>query len=347
MADEPAERPRGATARRAREEATGEDAATAPADASEPTAGAGDLFSEAPVAGSGGAALYRAALGLSPAAPADGEAGTPVADTPTPTDGADRARAAGARRPGRGSASAEPSEPTGAAAGEKAADPAADERRGHRDRLKRRFLEKGPEALADYEFLELVLFRTMPRRDTKPLAKRLLARFGGFWDVISAPEAELREVSGVGDAIVLDFRLYLAAIERAARERVREREVLSSWEEVRAYCRIAMAHETREQFRILLLDKKNRLIDDVVQQEGTVDHTPVYIREIMALALKKSATALILVHNHPSGDPSPSRADVEMTRRIVEVAEPLGIRIHDHLIIGRDGTASLRNLGHM
>ena len=217
--------------------------------------------------------------------------------------------------------------------------------KGHRQRLKRRFEAGGPDALADYEFLELVLFRSIPRQDTKPLAKRLISRFGSFWDVIAAPPERLREISGVGDATIFDFRLYRAAVERAARDRVMRREVLSSWEAVVAYCRIAMADEPREHFRILFLDKKNKLVADEVQQRGTVDHTPVYPREVVKRALELNASALILVHNHPSGDPAPSRPDIDMTRQITEVAKPLGIVVHDHIVVGRHGTASFRSLG--
>jgi DNA repair protein RadC len=215
---------------------------------------------------------------------------------------------------------------------------------GHRERLRARFMTGGADAMPDYELLELVLFRAIPRRDTKDLAKRLIARFGNFAEVINAPEPLLKELTGVGDRVVEELKLVQAAALRLARRQIIEKPVLSSWAGVLDYCRAAMAFEAREQFRILFLDRKNRLIADERQQQGTVDHTPVYVREVVKRALELSATAVILVHNHPSGDPTPSRADIEMTRLIVEAAKPLGITIHDHLIIGRDGHASLKAL---
>ena len=216
---------------------------------------------------------------------------------------------------------------------------------GHRDRLRARFREGGAEALPDYELLELLLFRALSRRDVKPLAKELIARFGSFAEVLAAPEARLAEVKGVGETVITDLKLVKAAAERLTRGAVRNRPVLSSWAAVLDYCRASMAFADREQFRILFLDKKNTLIADELQQTGTVDHTPVYPREVVRRALELSATALILVHNHPSGDPTPSRADVAMTRTIAEAARPLGIAVHDHLIVGRDGHASLKELG--
>ena len=216
---------------------------------------------------------------------------------------------------------------------------------GHRDRLRGRFREKGAASLADYELLELALFRALPRRDTKPIAKALLARFGTLADVLSAPPERLKEIGGIGEQAVIDLKLFQAIAERMGQDAVRMRPVLSSWNALLDYCRTAMAYEEREQFRILFLDKKNALIADEVQQTGTVDHTPVYPREIMRRALEVSATAIILVHNHPSGDPSPSRADIQMTKTIAEVAKPLGIVVHDHLIIARDGHASFRGMG--
>ena len=216
---------------------------------------------------------------------------------------------------------------------------------GHRDRLRARFRYQGAAALADYELLELALFRAVPRRDTKPLAKALLKRFGSLSEVLAAPPQRLKEVAGAGDAVVGELKLIKAFAERVAAEAVRKRPVLASWSALLEYCRATMAFEEREQFRILFLDKRNALIADEVQQTGTVDHTPVYPREVMRRALELSATAIILVHNHPSGDPTPSRADIQMTETIVEVGKPLGITIHDHLIIGRDGHASFRGLG--
>jgi len=215
---------------------------------------------------------------------------------------------------------------------------------GHRERLRERFREAGPDALSDYELLEAVLFRAMPRRDVKPLAKTLIATFGSFAEVISAPIARLAEVKGLGQASVTEIKIVQAAASRLLRGQVKKRPALSSWSVVLDYCRSAQAFAEKEQFRILFLDKRNQLIADEVQQTGTVDHTPVYPREVVKRALELSATAIILVHNHPGGDPTPSQADIEMTKRIVEVARGLGIEVHDHIIVGRDGHASLRGL---
>jgi DNA repair protein RadC len=215
---------------------------------------------------------------------------------------------------------------------------------GHRERLRERFRMAGPEALADYEMLELILFRSIPRQDVKPLAKELIAAFGSFAEVLGASEARLRSARGIGEATILDLKVVQAASQRLARASLVKRPVLGSWSTVIDYCRAAMAYEDREQFRVLFLDKKNQLIADEVQQTGTVDHTPVYPREVVKRALELSATALILVHNHPSGDPTPSRADVAMTKQVVDAATPLGIAVHDHIIIGRDGHASLKGL---
>ena len=215
---------------------------------------------------------------------------------------------------------------------------------GHRERLRQRFVQAGSDALHDYEMLELILFRAIPRRDVKPLAKQLLETFGSFAEVIAAPFERLKEVEGLGEAAITDLKIVQAAANRLLRGEVKKRHVLSSWSSVLDYCRTAMAFESKEHFRILFLDKGNHLIADEQQQTGTVDHTPVYPREVVKRALELSATAVILVHNHPSGDPSPSRADIEMTRAIVEVARPLGIAVHEHLIVGKDGHASLKAL---
>lgn len=215
---------------------------------------------------------------------------------------------------------------------------------GHRQRLRDRFQEAGPDALPDYELLELLLFRSIPQRDVKPLAKDLIQRFGSFAEVLGAPAARLTEVKGVGAGVAQDLKIVAAALERMARGAVAKRPVLSSWSAVLDYCRMAMAFAEREQFRILFLDKKNALIADEVQQIGTVDHTPVYPREVMRRALELSASAIILVHNHPSGDPTPSQADIRMTQQIVEIAKPLGIAVHDHIIVGKGGHASLRGM---
>jgi len=214
---------------------------------------------------------------------------------------------------------------------------------GHRERLRARFMEAGAQALADYEMLELVLFRAVPRRDVKPLAKDLLLKFGSFAEVISAPAERLKQ-EGLGEAAVIELKVVQAAAQRLARGEVKKRTAMSSGTAVIDYVRAAQAFAEKEQFRILFLDKKNRVIADEVQQQGTVDHTPVYPREVVKRALELSATAIILVHNHPSGDPTPSQADIEMTRQIASVAKPLGIALHDHIIVGRDGHASLKGL---
>jgi DNA repair protein RadC len=215
---------------------------------------------------------------------------------------------------------------------------------GHRDRLRTRFREAGADALADYELLELVLFRAIPRRDVKPLAKALLAQFGSFAEVVAAPRTRLEEFEGLGGAAIDEIKIVQAAANRFTRGEVKRKTVLSSWSSVLDYCRSAMAFSEREQFRILFLDKRNQLIADEVQATGTVDHTPVYPREVVKRALELSATAVVLVHNHPSGDPTPSRADIQMTKQIVEVAKPLGIEVHDHIIVGKEGHASLKGL---
>ncbi|AHF83761.1 hypothetical protein RLEG3_18950 [Rhizobium leguminosarum bv. trifolii WSM1689] len=215
---------------------------------------------------------------------------------------------------------------------------------GHRERLRDRFRELGDTALADYEILELLLFRLIPRRDTKPIAKALIERFGSLSGVFGAPQALLMEIKGVGEAVALDLKLISTVAHRTLKSELRSKQVLSSWSSVIQYCHAAMAHETREQFRILFLDKRNVLIADEVQGRGTVDHTPVYPREVVKRALELSATAMILVHNHPSGDPTPSRADIDMTKVIIDAAKALDITVHDHVIIGRDGHVSLKGL---
>jgi DNA repair protein RadC len=215
---------------------------------------------------------------------------------------------------------------------------------GHRERLRERFRNAGPDALSDYELLEMALFAAKPRGDTKPTAKLLLKTFGSFAEVIHAPEARLREVDGIGDASINLIKLIAAAASRIAKGQLQKRTLLSSWNSVIDYCRTAMAFADKEQFRILFLDKRNQLIADEVQQTGTVDHTPVYPREVVKRALELSATAVILVHNHPSGDPTPSQADVQMTKAIVDIAGPLGISVHDHIIVGKNGHASLKGM---
>jgi DNA repair protein RadC len=215
---------------------------------------------------------------------------------------------------------------------------------GHRERLRERFYSAGPAALSDYELLEMALYAAIPRRDTKPLAKALLKKFGSFAQVVYAPEARLREVDGIKAASVNQLKLIAAAADRIAKGEIKRSLALSSWNEVIDYCRTSMAFADREQFRLLFLDKRNQLIADEVQQIGTVDHTPVYPREVIKRALELSATALILVHNHPSGDPSPSHADIQMTKAIIDIAAPLGISVHDHIIVGKGGHASLKGM---
>ena len=215
---------------------------------------------------------------------------------------------------------------------------------GHRARLRERFLQ-GADALPDYELLELLLMQAMPRRDMKPLAKELLRRFGTFQRVISAEPAELLAVTGIGEAALVMLKSVQAAALRLARAEAMERPVISSWQKVLDYCRASMAYGKTEQFRLLFLDRKNALIADEVQQRGTVDHTPLYPREVVKRALELGASAIILVHNHPSGDPTPSKADIAMTREVVEAALKLGISVHDHIIIGASGHASLKSLG--
>ena len=216
---------------------------------------------------------------------------------------------------------------------------------GHRQRLRARFLKGGADAMPDYELLEMTLFAAVPRRDTKPLAKALMARFGSFAEVIAAPPARLMEVKGVGDSVVQLLKIVEAAAHRSAKTQVINRPVLSSWTALLDYCTAAMARVTNEEFRVLFLDRKNVLIADEVQNRGTVDHTPVYPREIVKRALELSASAIILVHNHPSGDPTPSKADIAMTREVAAAAKALGIAVHDHLVIGRGGHASFKSLG--
>ena len=215
----------------------------------------------------------------------------------------------------------------------------------HRARLRERFLQGGAEALPDYELLELLLFRSIPRQDVKPLARRLLDTFGDFNRVLTADAHRLRGVKGVGDAVITDLKVVEAATHRMARSRVLKTHVISSWDAVLDYCHTAMAHRETEQFRVLFLDRKNILIADEPQAKGTVDHVPVYPREVAKRALELNASALILVHNHPSGDPTPSDADIGMTQQIQQACEALGITLHDHLIIGKSRELSFRSEG--
>ncbi len=217
----------------------------------------------------------------------------------------------------------------------------------HRRRLRERFMDGGAAAMPDYELLELVLFRAIPRRDVKPLARRLLETFGDFNRVLSARASRLAEVQGAGDAVVQELKLVEAATHRMVRSRIIERPVISGWDAVLDYCHTTMAHRETEQFRVLYLDRKNVLIADEEQAHGTVDHVPVYPREVVKRALELNASALILVHNHPSGDPTPSEADISMTRQIDDAARALGLVLHDHLIVGKSTELSLRGAGYL
>ena len=219
--------------------------------------------------------------------------------------------------------------------------------RDHRKRLRDRFLSGGAAAMPDYELLELVLFRAIPRRDVKPLARELLDKFGDFNNVISAPAPQLAEVSGIGDAVICELKIIEAAAHRLSRARVLQRHVISSWDALLDYCHTTMAHRETEQFRVFYLDRKNILIADEEQGNGTVDHVPVYPREVVKRALHLNASALILVHNHPSGDPTPSDADISMTHQIPTAADALGITLHDHLIIGKSCEISFRAQGYL
>ena len=216
---------------------------------------------------------------------------------------------------------------------------------GHRERLRARFLKGGAEAMPDYELLELALFAAIPRRDTKPLVKALLKRFGSFAEVIAAPRERLLEIPGVGESVANHLKIVEAAAQRLAKTKVMGRPALSSWAALLDYCTAAMARSEKEEFRVLFLDRKNHLIANEVQNRGTVDHTPVYPREIVKRALELGASSIILVHNHPSGDPTPSKADIAMTREVTGAAKALGIALHDHLVIGRGGHSSFKSLG--
>lgn len=222
-------------------------------------------------------------------------------------------------------------------------DPAKPHYHGHRERLRERF-RKGSDALPDYEMIELLLFHTIPRVDVKPLAKRLIEKFGNFAGVVSAPR-EVLLGAGLKDNTIDMLKIVRESAVRLARQEVIDRPVLSSWQKVLDYCRARLAHEPTERFHLLFLDRKNVLIADEEQQRGTVDHTPVYPREVVRRALELGASAIILVHNHPSGDPTPSKADIAMTREVAKAAETLGVTVHDHIVIGRAGHASFKGMG--
>ena len=218
---------------------------------------------------------------------------------------------------------------------------------GHRERLRNRFLENGADSLPDYELLELILFRTLKHGDVKPLANLLINTFGDFNRVLSAPIERLIEVQGVGTEIARDLKLFEAATHRMSRGKVLKRPIISSWNALLDYCRVTMSHRDTELFRVLFLDRKNVLIADEIQGKGTVDHVPVYPREVIKRALDLNASALILVHNHPSGDPTPSNADIEMTETIRRACEGMGITLHDHLIIGKSTEVSFKSEGYL
>lgn len=216
---------------------------------------------------------------------------------------------------------------------------------GHRKRLKDRFLKSGAEAMQDYELLEVLLFLAVPRRDVKPLAKDLINKFGSFSEVISAEPARLREVKGLGENAIIAFRLVREGAVKLSQDKIMGQPVIGSWQALLDYCKMALSYQKKEQFRILYLNRKNILIADELQQEGTVDHTPVYPREVIKRALELGASALILVHNHPSGDPTPSRDDIDMTKEIIEAGKKLDVLVHDHIIVGKGNYASFKSLG--
>ncbi len=231
-----------------------------------------------------------------------------------------------------------------AAATHAAPDPGRPHYWGHRERLRQRFLTGGHASMPEYELLELVLFNAIPRIDVKPLAKTLLATFGDLNGVVAASEHRLLRIPGATPKLWLQLRLLEAIAHRMARARVIQRSVISSWNELMRYCKTVMAYRETEQFRILFLDQKNVLIADEEQARGTVNHVPVYPREVAKRALELNATAIILVHNHPSGDPTPSRADIDMTEQIGLACEAIGVVIHDHVIVGKETDASFRSL---
>jgi len=216
---------------------------------------------------------------------------------------------------------------------------------GHRQRLRERFMATAGDGMPDYEILELLLAMAIPRADVKPLAKMLLDRFGSLGEVLSAPEKALGEVKGIGEAVVASLKIVRAAGLRLANQQIMNTNAIGSWDSLIDYCKAAMGYEKVEQLRILFLDRKNVLIADEVQQQGTVDHTPLYPREVVKRALDLGASAIILVHNHPSGDPTPSRDDIEMTKKVRDAGEQLGIALHDHIIVGKSNHISFKSLG--
>jgi len=216
---------------------------------------------------------------------------------------------------------------------------------GHRKRLRERFLGNGPEALADYELLEMILFPASPLGDVKPMAKSLLSHFGSFAKIMHAPPSELQKVAGIGEAAVVAIKVAKAAAERMLKEEVADRAIIKSWTQLLDYCRLHIGYNQHEEFHVLFLNHKLELIADERQQRGTVDHTPVYPREVVKRALEIGASSMILVHNHPSGDVSPSKADIDITHQIIAAARPLGIEVHDHVIIGAKKHFSFKSKG--
>jgi DNA repair protein RadC len=218
---------------------------------------------------------------------------------------------------------------------------------GHRARLRERFLGVGGDSIADYELLELILFSARPRGDVKPLAKELLKRFGSFAKLIHAEESALREVPEVGDAVISALKTIRVATQRLIKSEISDQPVIQSWSALMDYCKLAMGNNKIEEFRVLFLNHRHALIADEVMQRGTINHTPVYPREIVKRALEHSAAAVILLHNHPSGDPTPSKADIDITKQIVEAAATIGVTVHDHVIITATGHYSFKSFGLM
>jgi len=216
---------------------------------------------------------------------------------------------------------------------------------GHRDRLRERFLKSGVDGLQDYELLEMILFSAIPRRDVKPLAKQLLAEFGSISGILSASITDLQKVKGLSENAAVLFKAVHALTQKMLKNDMEQKPILSSWQKLLDYCHVALAHEKKEHFRVLFLSRKNQLMSDEIQQTGTVDQAPVYPREIVKRALELGASALILVHNHPSGDPTPSTADIDMTNEIIRAAATMDILVHDHLIISRNGHTSMKAMG--
>lgn len=216
---------------------------------------------------------------------------------------------------------------------------------GHRDRLRAKLLKRGAGALEDYEVLEVLLMAFIPRRDVKPVAKALMKEFGSLSALLAAPPEDLVKVDGIGETVAAYLKAVAEIGSRAAAETLKGREAISSWSALTAYVQRELQHEKREQFRVLFLDRKNQILKDEVMGRGTVDHAPVYPREIARRALELQASALILVHNHPSGDPKPSRADIDITRELIDALEPFDITVHDHLVVGTTGVVSFKSAG--